>query len=67
MIVPTRNSPRLGESAMIQSVIEVASFLFLAIMRTPGGVGMIVTGALLLVFRWMIRDKDDNVRTATHS
>jgi di/tricarboxylate transporter len=52
---------------MIQSVIEVASFLFLAIMGTPGGVGMIFMGALLLVFRWMLRDKDDNVRTATHS
>jgi di/tricarboxylate transporter len=52
---------------MIQSVIEIASFLFLAVVRTPGGVGMIFMGALLLVFRWMLRDRDDNIRTATHS
>jgi hypothetical protein len=51
---------------MIDRVMEVASFLFLAIMRTSGGVGMIVTGALLLVFRWTIRDKDDSAGAATH-
>jgi hypothetical protein len=41
---------------MIDRVMEVASFLFFAIMRTPGGLGMIVVGGLLLVFRWAIRD-----------
>lgn len=52
---------------MIQSVIEVASFLFRVSLRTPGGVGTIFVGALLLVFRWMLRDKNSNERTATHS
>lgn len=52
---------------MIDRVMEAASFLFLAIMRTPGGVGMIVVGSLLLLFRWMIRDKNDTVGAATHS
>jgi hypothetical protein len=53
--------------AMIQSVINAVSFLFFAIMRASGGVGMIVVGALLLVFRWMLRDKNDSVGAATHS
>jgi hypothetical protein len=52
---------------MIQSVINAISFLFFVIMRTPGGVGMIVVGALLLVFRWMLRDIYDSVGAATHS
>jgi hypothetical protein len=52
---------------MIPSVLEAVSFLFLAIIGTPGGVGMIFVASLLLVFRWMLRDKDDSVRTATHS
>jgi len=52
---------------MIDTVLEVASFLFLAIVRTPGGAVMIVTGVLLLVFRWMIRDRDHSVGAATHS
>jgi hypothetical protein len=52
---------------MIQSVIEISSFLFRVILRMPGGAGTIFMGALLLVFRWMLRDKNDNVRTATHS
>ena len=52
---------------MIQSVINAVSFLFFAIMRASGGVGMIVVGALLLVFRWMLRDKNDSVGAATHS
>ncbi len=52
---------------MIQRVIDAAFFLFLAIMGTPGGVGMIFMGVVLLVFRWMLRDKDDPVRAATHS
>jgi hypothetical protein len=47
---------------MSQSALEAASFLFLALLRTPGGVGMIFLVAVLLVFRWMLRDK---VRTAT--
>jgi hypothetical protein len=52
---------------MIQRVLEAVSFLFLTTIGTPGGVGMIFVVSLLFVFRWMLRDKDGTVATATHS
>jgi hypothetical protein len=52
---------------MVQSVIEVACQLFFVMMRTPGGVGMVVAASFLLALRWMIRDKSEDVRTAARS
>ena len=51
---------------MIGQVMEVVSFLFLAVMRTPGGVGMLVVVALLVVLRWMLRDRSDNAEVVHH-
>jgi hypothetical protein len=51
---------------MIDRVMEAVSFLFFAIMRTPGGVGMTVVAALLLILRWMIRDRNDSFGAAMH-
>jgi hypothetical protein len=52
---------------MIPSVIEAVCFLFLAIIRTPAGPGMIFVGFLLLLFRWTIRDKDHRANSSIHS
>jgi len=52
---------------MVHSALEAVSFLFLAMLGTTGGTAMMAVGAMLLVLRWMLRDKDRSAGAATHS
>jgi hypothetical protein len=44
---------------MVHMALEAAAFLLVALLGTTGGAVMIATGAMLLVIRWMLRDKQE--------